>query len=324
MCKLTHRVLMFSFVVTLLTGVAWAQDKYPERPIQVVIPYSPGGSLDLAARALVNPMAKVLGQPLIPLNKPGAGGFIGGGYLVNSKPDGYTVGIFANTQAIPEVLAKLRPATYSSKDLQPVANWSGWLVILVVRNDAPYKTFKEFVEFGKKSPTPLRFGHPGVGNSYWQVGLAIAKETGIKLKEMPYNSEGEYLPALLGNHIDVGVMTYGGSIREHVQAKTLRVLCTFEKKRLDELPDVPTVDELGFRYDFGDFIIGNFLPKETPRNIVVKLSEATKKVTEDPDFKAKMKNLNMPIHYVDTKEFEALLERNMRIRAEFLKEKGLF
>jgi tripartite-type tricarboxylate transporter receptor subunit TctC len=307
----------------MLAGIVWAQDKYPERSIQVVIPYSPGGSLDLATRVLVDPMAKVLGQPLIPLNKPGAGGYIGGGFLVNSKPDGYTVGIFANTQALPEVLAKLRPASYSSKDLQPVANWSGWLVTLVVRSDAPYKSFKEFVEFGRKNPSPLRFGHPGVGNSYWQVGLAIAKETGIKLKEIPFNSEGEYLPALLGNHIDVGVMTYGGSIREHVQAKTLRVLCTFEKKRLEELPDVPTVGELGFHYDFGNFIIGTFLPKGVPKNIVARLSEATKKVTEDPEFKDKMNKLNMPINYLDTKDFEALLERNMRIRADFLKEKGL-
>lgn len=256
--------------------------------IQAVIPYSPGGSTDLAARVLADAMAKILGQPLIPFNKPGAGGYIGGFFLVNSKPDGYTVGILANTQALPEVSAKLRPASYSSKDLQPVANSSGNRAVLAVSSESPCKTFQGFVDFGRKSPSPLRFGHPGVGNTYWQNGLMIAKGMGIKLKELPYNSEGECLPALLGGHIDFSVLTYGGSAREHLRAKTSRALCTFEKKRFEEFSDVPTIGELGFHYEFSDSIIGAFLPKATPRSIVVKLSETIKKVTEDSEVKGKI------------------------------------
>jgi tripartite-type tricarboxylate transporter receptor subunit TctC len=323
--KMYKRVLpVFTAAFLLLsTGYVLAQDKYPERAIEVIIPQSPGSALDLSARVLVDSMQKILGQPVIPFNKPGAGGYLGGMTLAKSKPDGYTIGIFNNTMAVPEVLAKLRPASYSSKDLQPVANWSGWTVILVVNSDAPYKTLSEFIAYGKKNPEQLRFGHVGVGNSYWQVGLALAKETGLKFKEIPYNGEGESLPALLGKHIDLAVMTYGASTREHIQAKTLRVLCTFEQKRIEELPDVPTIKELGFRYDFGDFIIGTFLPKGTPRNIVAKLSETTKKVTESADFREKMKGMNMPIWYLNTTDFESLLGRNTVIRSNFLKEKGL-
>jgi tripartite-type tricarboxylate transporter receptor subunit TctC len=322
MCKRVLPILMAT-ILLFSNGYVWAQDKYPERAIEVIIPYSPGSALDLSTRVMVESMQKILGQPVIPFNKPGAGGYLGGMTLAKSKPDGYTIGVFANTQALPEVLAKLRPASYSSKDLQPVANWSGWTVILVVNSDAPYKTLSELIEYGKKNPGELRFGHPGVGNSYWQVGLALAKETGVKLKEIPYNSEGEYLSALLGKHVDLGVMTYGASTREHIQAKTLRVLCTFEQKRIEELPDVPTIKELGFRYDFGDFIIGTFLPKGTPKNIVAKLSETTKRATESTEFKEKMKSMNMPIWYLDTADFENLLGRNMVIRSNFLKEKGL-
>jgi tripartite-type tricarboxylate transporter receptor subunit TctC len=315
--------ILIAVCLSLCGGYIWAQDKYPEKAIEVIIPYSPGSGLDLAARVMAESMQKILGQPVIPFNKPGAGGYLGGMTVVKAKPDGYTIGVFANTQAIPEVLAKLRPASYSSKDLQPVANWSGWTVILAVNSDAPYKNLNELIAYGKKNPDQLKFGHPGVGNSYWQVGLALAKETGMKLKDIPYNSEAEYLSALLGKHVDLAVMTYSASTREHIQAKTLRVLCTFEQKRIEELPDVPTIKELGFRYDFGDFIIGTFLPKGTPRNVVAKLTETTKKATESAEFKERMKSINMPIWYLDTADFENLLKKNTVIRSNFLKEKGL-
>jgi tripartite-type tricarboxylate transporter receptor subunit TctC len=142
------------------------------------------------------------------------------------------------------------------------------------------------------------------------------------MKEIPYNSEGEYLTALLGNHIDVAVMTYGGSTREHVQAKTLRVLCTFEEKRLEELPDVPTVKELGYRSTYGDLFIGTFVPKGTPQNIVVKLADATRKAVETAEFTEKMKMLNMPIKYMNTRDFEAFIEKDTELVKKFLKEKG--
>ena len=314
--------LVLAALLFFAGGAVWGQDKYPERGIEVVIPIAPGGTQDLATRLLADIIPKYLGQPLIPINKPGAGGFLGGMAVAKAKPDGYTIGVFNNTQAIPEVLAKIRPASYSSKDFQPIANFSGWYVILCVKGDAPYKTFQEFVEYARKHPNELRFGHPGVGNSYWQLGLSLAKETGIKLKDIPFNGEAEYLTALLGNHIEVCVMTYGGSTRQHIQAKILRVLCTFEKNKLEELPDVPTIKSLGFNYDFGDYIIGALAPKATPKNIVVKLDEAIRKVTEDAEFKEKMKALNLPNWYLGTKDFENLVAKNIVIRTNFLKEKG--
>lgn len=321
-----NRIAMLLATVTFLSlqfhPGAWAQEKYPERPVQAILPYSPGGPGDLTPRLLSDFMTKQLGQPVVPLNKPGSGGFIAGGYVAAAKPDGYTIGMFANTQAAPEVLAKFRPASYSSKDLVPAVNFSGWLVTLTVRADSPFKSFKEFVEYAKSNPGKLRFGHPGVGNRYWIAGMALADELGIKMKEIPFNSEGEYLTALLGGHIDVSVMTYGGSAREHILAKTLRVLCVFEEKRIEELPDVPTVKELGHQSTYGDLFIGIFAPKGTSPGIISRLADATTKVIENPEFVQGMKRLNMPIKYMNTKDFESFISKDSALVTKFLKEKG--
>ena len=140
----------------------------------------------------------------------------------------------------------------------PVANWSGWLVVLASRSDAPYKTFKEFIEYAKKNPGKVTFGHPGVGNRYWMLGMAMAKETGIEIKDVPFSGEAEYRAALHGGHIDIALLTYGGASRDLIKDKVFRALCAFENNRLDELPDVPTIKEVGYEYIYGSFFIGTF------------------------------------------------------------------
>ena len=314
-------VTMFSLLTNFNPG-AWAQAEYPERPVSIILPYPPGDPGDLAPRLFSEFITKQLGQPFTALNKPGSGGLIAGGNVANAKPDGYTIGMFANTQAGPEVLAKFRPASYSSKDLVPIASFSGWLVTLVVKSDAPYKSFKEFVEYGRKNPGKLRFGHTGVGNRYWIAGIALADELGIQMKEIPFSGEVEYMTALLGGHIDVILLTYYGSARENILAKNLRMLAVFEESRLEELPEVPTLNELGYQ-SYGNLFIGLFAPKGTPASIVAKLDAATTKVIENPEFKSGMKNLSMPIKHMNTKQFESFISDDMKLVTKFLKDKGL-
>lgn len=315
--------LIFALMLVPIGSNILAQDKYPERPITAIIPYPAGSMLDLSTRAMGDLFPKYTGQSLIAVNKPGSGGFIGGAALATSKPDGYTIGIFANTQAVPETLVKFRPASYSSKDVMPVANWSGWLVVLATRSDAPYKTFNEFIEYAKKNPGKVTFGHPGVGNRYWMLGMALAKEAGIEIKDVPFDGEAEYRAALQGNHIDIALLTYGGASRDLIKDKVFRALCVVENNRIDEIPDVPTIKEVGYDSIYGCFFIGTFLPKGTPGGVIAKLSEVTRKIVEDPQFKAKMKTINMPIWYMDTKTFQANIERDDVIIRKFFKEKGL-
>ncbi len=315
--------LILGLMFVTVSGDLLAQDKYPERPITVIIPYPPGSMQDLVTRAMEDLFPKYVGQPLVVLNKPGSGGLIGGAALATSKPDGYTIGTFSSTQAVPEIVGKLRPASYTSGDVMPVANLSGWLVVLGCNSDAPYKSFNEFIEYAKKNAGKVTFGHSGVGNFYWMLGMAVAKDKGIELKDVPFSGESEYRTALLGNHIDIACMTYGGPSRELMKSKQFRALVTFEKNRIDELPDVPTIKEVDTDFKHGTSFIGIFAPKGTPQGIIAKLSDATKKITEDPKFKERMGNIYMPIMYMDTQAFQVEVKRMGENSMTFLREKGL-
>lgn len=315
--------LILAIMLVPVNGDIFAQDKYPERPISIIIPYPAGSMQDLVTRAMGDVFPKYAGQPLVVVNKPGSGGLIGGAALATSKPDGYTLGTFSSTQAVPEIVKKLRPASYSADDVIPVANLSGWLVVLACNNDAPYKNFSEFLAQAKKNPGKMTFGHSGVGNFYWMLGMAMAKEAGIELKDVPFSGEAETRPALLGNHIDVAALTYGGPSRELIKSKKFRALCAFEQKRIDELPDVPTIREVVAEFKHGTSFIGVFTPKGTPQGIVAKLSETIKKITDDAQFKEKMKNIYMPIMYRDSQAFKVEVKRMGENSITFLKEKGL-
>lgn len=316
--------LIFALVSVAMSGDLLAQDKYPERPITAIICNSGGSMADLVARATEDLFPKYVGQPLVVVNKPGNGGLTGGAVLATSKPDGYTIGFFSSTSAVPEIVAKLRgPAAYTSRDVMPVANVSGWLVVLACNRNAPYKTFNEFVEYAKKNPGKVTLGTSGVGNFYWMLAMAMGKDKGIELIDVPFNSEPDYRTAVLGNHVDIAVLTYGGPSRELLLSKELRALVVFEKNRFNELPDIPTIKEVDADFKHGTSFMGFFVPKGTPQGIIAKLSDATKKITEDPKFKEKMRNLYMPIMYMDTQAFQVEVKRMGENSMTFLREKGL-
>lgn len=301
-----------------------AQDKFPGKPIQSLIPYNPGGSSDLYMRALADAMSKYLGEPVISTNKPGGGGTIAGTTLVNSKPDGYTIAQLNPSQTHPELTVYFKPAPYTSRDLQFVANWGCYQIGLVVRNDSPWMSLKEFIEYAMNNPSKIRWGNSGTGGRYWTTGMSLAKQAGIKMKDVPFQGDVETLTALLGNHIEMGMVTVWGGIIQQIEAKKIRALCVFTEKRLEELPDVPTIKELGYQYRevLGAPYIGTFVPKGAPQNIIAKISEVIRKATEDEEFKAKMKKLGCPIWYLGTKEFEEHDAKDAKLIEALFKEMG--
>lgn len=304
-------------------GEVLAQENYPQRPITGIVNFPQASMSELCARAMSDMFPKYVGQPLIVVCKPGSAGLIAGAALANSKPDGYTVGILTNVAASPDFLAKMRPASYSSKDIMPVANMSGFLITLCCNSDAPYKTYDEFIQYAKKNPGKIKFGSNGPGTPYWMLGQALAKENGLEFKDVPFSGEPEFRTALLGNHIDLALLTYGGVSREEIRAKSLRALCTYEYNRLEELPDVPTLKELGIHFAYTPLFIGIFVPRGTPQGIIDKLSEGMRKMSVDPQFKEKMNNLYMPIKYMDTKTFKEEVKKDAESSINFMREKGL-
>jgi tripartite-type tricarboxylate transporter receptor subunit TctC len=319
---------VLSWVVIVLvfgtiSGELLAQDKYPERPITAIINFPPGSPNEISARAMGNAFPKYIGQPLVVVSKVGAGGFVAGAAVASSKPDGYTIGVLTNQAASPNFMAKIMPTTYKDSDLVPIAGISGYVIILCCHKDAPYKTFNEFVHYARKSPTKLKFGSIGKGTRYWMLGLALAKEAGFELNDIPFNGEIEYRTALLGKHIDVALMTYGAGTREYVQSGDIRVLCTFEAKRLEELPNVPTTTEVGYAHKYSPLFIGAFVPKGTPERIIAKLSTAIEKTMGDAEFKAQMQKVYLPIRYMDMKAFQATIKNDVETTEKFLKEQGV-
>lgn len=303
MYKKMISILVVVLVCSLLTGYVSAQEKYPEKPIQMVSPYSPGGTSDIATRLIAVFMQKYLGQPIIVLNKPGGATAVAGNYVFNSKPDGYTVGVFTITNTTPELLMNPERFTYKSKDVQAVAQWSAYIGGFFVKYDAPWKTLNELIEYAKKNPNKLRWSHDGRGAGWWAIGTLFLQQAGIQLLDVPFSGDATGLTALLSNTVEMSILTFSAITVEQLKAQKIRALCSYTQERLEYAPDVPTIVELGFTVELQGYI-GFFVPTGTPKEVIATLSEATRKATSEPEFREKMKQIALPVLYRDTKELQ--------------------
>ncbi len=236
-------------VGSLLPGRALAADEpYPTRPIQVIVPFPPGGVADLVARPFATALEKQLKQPVVVVNKTGAGGAVGMQAAAVSKPDGYTLMVaLSSISVMPEVDALFgRPSTYKLKDFAPIALLTADPTILVIKNEAPWKTVADFVADAKKRPNEIKYSSSGVYGTMHVAMEMFAHAAGIKLRHIPTGGGGPALTSLLGGHVDC--LSGGPNVSiPHIKAGTLRVLANWGDKRLAALPDVPTMKELGLQ-----------------------------------------------------------------------------
>lgn len=316
-------VTVFVVVISFFPGFVFAQGRYPERPIQAIVPYGAGSSTENTARLIGEFLQKDLGQPLVVINKPGAGGAIAGNELFKSKPDGYTVGIFNINNTIPESSMNPERFIYKNKNLQPVVQYSFFPPMIAVRDDAAWKSLPEVIESAKKAPNTIRWGHHGRGSPYWTIGNIIFHHAGIKMLDVPFAGDGPHLIALLGGHVNISVMTYSATNHEQVKAKKIRVLAVPAKKRYESIPDIPTVEELGFPPQDIEIFLGIFVPQGTPGEIIAILNDSIKKVTEQPEFKERMEKMGFPVLYRNTKTFEEAVERAGKKQFEIFKRMGI-
>ena len=311
-------LVLFSFAAQTVLG----QTKYPEKPIEAICAYRAGSGHDIASRVMAEILPRYLGQPVIIANKVGGSGSIAGNYLVRSNSDGYTLGFFNEVQVTPEAGMNAKLFQYTSKDILPVAQWSGTGFAVFVKYDAPWRSAREFVDYCKENPDKVRWGHTGVGTRYWLAQAVFKQLAGIKVLEVPFQGDNELISAILGNHIEISVMGIGGVTIAQLKANKIRPLFTIEPKRSSLLPDLPTADELGYPLNLWEPYLGTFVPKGTPEDIVAKISNATKKTAEDAEFREKMKNVWWPVKYKDTKEFEEMVSKNGKAIYEIQKKFG--
>lgn len=323
MDKKFFSILAAIMVYFLASGSILAQEKYPERPVQAIVAYPPGSATEGACRLMAEFLKKYLGEPVIVLNKPGGAGAIAGNELFKSKPDGYTIAMFNESQPFPELHMNPKRFIYKSEDIITIAQWAMVVPSIFTRYDAPWKSLGEFIDYAKNNPNKLRWGHPGRGNMMWVIGNLLMQQSGIKLLEVPFESDAQMLAALLGNNVDMYISILGPVNMAQMEAKKIKSLALGLQRRVDVLPDVPTTKELGYPLGFPDMYLGSFAPKGTPKEIIAKLSNATMKVTEDAEFKEKLKKIGFSVWYSNTKDFEATIEEFARIKWNLLKKLGV-
>jgi tripartite-type tricarboxylate transporter receptor subunit TctC len=311
-----HPVLL---AAALLASAAMAQEPYPSRPITMVVAFPPGGVADITARPTAVAMERVLKQRIIIENRPGAAGATGNAYVARSKPDGYTLLMaLSSISVIPEAerLQGKKPP-YELSELAPIALISADPVVLVVREESPWKTVKDFVDDAKKRPGKISYSSSGIFGALHMPFTLLEHATGTTLWHVPYNGGGPAVQALLGGQVDA---TVGGpaAMIGQIRAKRFRPLASFGGKRLASLPDVPTLKELGIDAEYYIWA-GIMAPAATPAAIQQKLRDAVRQAVQDPDFRNAMAKVETPVSYLDAPEFRKYWEADARKLAEAVK-----
>ena len=278
-----HRLL--AALLIFIGGAASAQDVYPSRPVSIIVPFPPGGVADIVARAIAPSMERSLKQPVVVVNKPGAGGTVGTAALANSAPDGYTLLMaLASISTNPEQdRLNNRPAAFQLAQLEPLARISIEPMLLAVRANSPYRSLKDIVEDAKKRPGAISYASSGVYGVYHVATEMFAHEAGIKLHHVPYKGGAPALLALLSGEVDIGLVTRSVGLK-HLQAGTLRPLAAWGSERWEQFPDVPTVKELGFNVDYSLWS-GLFAPAGIPDPVMKTVRDAVRAAVDDPQFR---------------------------------------
>ena len=280
--------------------------EFPSRPITLVMPWPPGTGPDVWHRALVDVMSKHLGQPVVIDNKPGAAGTLGPATMVaTAKPDGYTISHIPVTVLR---LPSMQKVTWDPlKDFSWIIHMSGFQFTTSVRADSPLKTMQDLIDYAKANPGKVTYGTPGTGSSL-HIGMEmIARHAGVQWTQVPFKGTIETVTALEGGH--VMVLAGGSEAYPMIEAGKIRALAVWTEKRLERLPDVPTLTETGFPFVF-DSPYGIAGPKGMDPAIVKRLHDAIKAALEDPKAIEVRNKFNMLDRYMDSSAyttFNALL-----------------
>jgi tripartite-type tricarboxylate transporter receptor subunit TctC len=288
-----------------MAGGAQAQEKYPSRPVTLIVPFPAGGSVDLTARAIAAPLEKILGQPIVIQNRSGAAGAVGTRAAATADPDGYTL-LASTTQVsvlppVDEVVGR-KPA-FAITDFRPIARLSADPVLLAVNAQRPWKTLKELVDDAGRHPGAINYSHGGLyGGTHLPVEMFL-QAAGIKMQQIPTQGGGPAMTAALGNHVAL-LVAHPGVLKPHADAGTMRALANFGDKRVAAFPDVPTLKELGYDVEYYLWQ-GLFAPASTPEPVMQVLREGIAKAVETQEFKTALERAGSEPAYQDTATFSA-------------------
>ena len=258
--KIFISIIFVIFVIFEVSDLNAQKVNYPTSPITLINPMPIGGAVEISNRALSKYLQQSLGQPIMLEIKPGGQGTIAGKYVVDAKPDGYTIGTFGFPAYAPEAYTRLIKAPYTSHDLVPVVRWLGFPFGFTSIKGKPWNDMKEFVAYIQKNPKKSQDRPSGFWcHPYHIMFYSLAKANNLDVIEIPYKGSGDLKTALLGGHVDVGITSLS-SVKPFVDAGKLYFLAMQNPKRLSEFPSVPTFEELGYRFSYYASY-GLFVPK---------------------------------------------------------------
>jgi tripartite-type tricarboxylate transporter receptor subunit TctC len=291
---------------------ASAQEAYPTRAITIISPFPPGGATDVVTRPLAAVMEPIIKQPMVIETKAGAAGQVGAQVAASAKPDGYTLlSHITSISGFAEVDRLFgRPVKFSNADFIPIARFIADPCVLIVNEQQPYKTLKDFIDDAKKRPNELIFSSSGLYGALHLPMALFMKSAGIQLRHLPTSGGGPALIALMGNNSQTLVSSIAAASGQLKSGKA-RALASFGGKRSPAHPDVPTMKELGHDIEYYLWV-GLFAPKGTPDPIVAKLRDLSRQAAAADQFKQAMTNLGQDVAYMDQPEFKTFWDADAK------------
>jgi len=275
--------LIAMLLVAAVAPAALAQP-YPNKPIKLVLPYSPGGIVDYIGRTLAQHLGEAIGQPVVAENRPGAGGISGTDTVARSAPDGYTIVIMDPAIVINPTLQPSIPYDLF-KQLEPVSFISSSPEVVVIAPQLPVKNIAELIAYGKANPGKMNFGSAGIGTTPHLAAELFKQRTGIDATHVPYRSIGQSYPDMMANKIQFSFSSIAGAL-PFTSDNRVRPIATTGLKRSAVYPDLPTIDEAGLKGFEVDLWLGIFAPAGLPADVRAKLNAEINKTLQKPEVKA--------------------------------------
>ena len=327
-----RKTLAFGFFILLSMGLVISPlfsqsalgQKFPSRPIEIVVSYGPGGDQDLLARLVAEIAPKYLGQPISVINKPGAGGAVAAAEVISSKPDGYKLITLTNTFF--SITTKTQKIPFDPADLTPLSSFMQYREGICVRGDSPWKTFNDLLDYARKNPGKLKWANSGRGIAPHIAVLSIFKKAGVETIDVPYKGgNAEKIPALLGGHVDAAQMSFIGPVVDFVKAGKIRYLASISERRYADLPGVPTIAELGFPESAKLNVLATLcIHKDTPEEIKKILIDTFKKTYDDPEFKKGLDKIGAEPRFGGPEFVNESIKRGEEVSVPVLKDLGLY
>ena len=312
-------LLLVAAIILGVFAVSVTAADFPSKPVTLIVPWAPGGSSDVVLRVLAETTSKYLGQPVVAENKPGGGGTVGPATMVAAaKPDGYTVSQIPITVFRYPYMMKV---TWDAlKDFTYIIHLTGYTFGVVVKKDAPWKTWNEFIAYAKANPGKVTYATPGAGTSLHITMEMLAIRQGIKWIQVPMKGGAETTPAVLGGHVMATADSTGWA--PQVDSGDLRLLVTWGNQRTKRWPNVPTLKELGYGI-VSNSPFGIAGPKGMDPKVVKILHDVFKKGMEDPAFQKILEKFDMEPFYTNTEDYVKYVKELCEEEKENVEKLGL-